>query len=89
MYNGKEKICKFYVAHNSSPVVLGMQDIDKLDLISISYSTKHRQVPEEDMVEAVETIARAQGKQRVASMSCSKVRSRKQKHKTQKILQQY
>ena len=25
MHNGKEKMCKFFVAHNGSPVVLGMQ----------------------------------------------------------------
>ena len=48
MQNGKEKICKFYVVHNGSPAVLGMQDIDNLGLISINYSTKCRQVPEED-----------------------------------------
>ena len=47
-HNGKEKICKFFVMHNGSPAVLGMQDIDKLGLISINYNTEHRQVAEED-----------------------------------------
>ena len=48
MHNGKEKICKFFVAYNGSPAVLCMQDIDKLGLISINYSTKCRQVAKKD-----------------------------------------
>ena len=33
-HNEKEKICKFFVAHNGSLAVLGMQDIDKLGMLS-------------------------------------------------------
>ena len=51
MHNGKEMICKFFVAHNGSPAVLGMQGIDKLGLISINYNTKNRQVTEEDSID--------------------------------------
>ena len=35
-HNDKEKICKFFVAHNGSPAVLGMQDIDRLGMLSIN-----------------------------------------------------
>ena len=38
-HNEKEKICKFVVAQNCSPAVLGIQDIAKLGLISINYDT--------------------------------------------------
>ena len=50
MHNGKERICKIFVAHNGSPAVLGMQDIDKLGIISTNYNTMHRQVAEEDSI---------------------------------------
>ena len=48
MHNGKEKMCKFFVAHNGSPTVLGMQDIDKIGLLSINYNSKNRQMAEKD-----------------------------------------
>ena len=43
-------MCKFFVAHNGSPVVLGMQDIDKIDLQSINYNynSKNRPIAEKD-----------------------------------------
>ena len=49
-YNEKERICKFFVAHNGSMAVLGMLDIDRLGMLSINLNSKNRQVavPEED-----------------------------------------
>ena len=46
-HNEKEKICKFFVAHNGSLAVLGMQDIDRLGMLSINCNSKNRQVEEE------------------------------------------
>ena len=47
-HSEKEKICKFFVAHNGSPAVLGLQDIDRLGMLSINCnSKKNRQVAEE------------------------------------------
>ena len=51
----KEKICKFFVVHIGSPAVLGMQDIDKLGLISINYDTMHGQVVEDDNIDNSES----------------------------------
>ena len=51
IHNKKEKNCKFFVAQNGSPAVLGMQDIDKLGLISVNYNTMHRQVAEDDSID--------------------------------------
>ena len=48
MHNGKEKMCKLFVAHNCSLPVLGMADIDKLGLLSINHNSKYRQMVEED-----------------------------------------
>ena len=42
-----KKICKFLVAHNGSLTVLGMQDIDRLGMLSINRNSKNRQVAEE------------------------------------------
>ena len=61
MHNGKEKICKFFVAHNGSPAVLGMQDIDKLGLISINYNTKHRKVADEDHIDNSKSPSETEG----------------------------
>ena len=41
MHNGK-------VAHNGILPVLGMQDIDRLGLLSINHNSKNRQILEED-----------------------------------------
>ena len=46
-HNDKEKICKFFVAHNGSLAVLGMQDIDRLDMLSTNRNSEKRQVAEE------------------------------------------
>ena len=48
MHNGKERMCKFFVAHNGSLPVLDMQDIDKLGLLSINHKSKNRKMVEED-----------------------------------------
>ena len=48
--NEKEKICKFFVAHKSSPAVLGMEDIDELSIISVNCNTMHRHVAKGDKV---------------------------------------
>ena len=40
-HNEKEKICKFFVAHNGSLAVLGMQDIDRLGMLSINCNSKN------------------------------------------------
>ena len=47
-HNEKEKICKFLVMHNGSMAVLGMQDIDRLGMLSINLNSDNRQVAEED-----------------------------------------
>ena len=47
MHNGKEKMCKFFVAHSGNLPVLGMQDIDKLGLLSINHNSKNRHMVEE------------------------------------------
>ena len=73
-------ICKFLVMHNCSPAVLGLQDIGKLGLISINYSTKHRQVAEEGSRDNSESLRQTEG-----GKHGEKVRSRKQEHKTHKI----
>ena len=41
-HNENEKICKFFVAHNGSLAVLGMQDIDRLGMLSINHNSKTR-----------------------------------------------
>ena len=46
-HNEKGKIYKFFVAHNGSLAVLGMQDIDRLGMLSINRNSKNRQVEEE------------------------------------------
>ena len=74
MHNGKIKMCNFFVAHNASPPVLGMQDIDKLGLLSINHNSKYKEMVEEGN----KTIARVQGKWNVTTMSSLKARSRKQ-----------
>ena len=38
--HNEKKICKFFVAHNGSPAVLGMQDIDRLGMLSINRNSK-------------------------------------------------
>ena len=44
---GRKRCLSFLLAHNGSPAVLGMQDIDKLGLLSINHESKNRQVAEE------------------------------------------
>ena len=39
-HNEKEKICKFFIAHNGSMAVLGMQDINRLGMLSINLNSK-------------------------------------------------
>ena len=51
MYNEKQKICKIFVVQDGSPAVLGMQDIDKLSLISFNCETTHRQVVTDDIID--------------------------------------
>ena len=46
-HNEEQKICKFFVAHNDSLAVLGMQDIDRLGMLTINHNSKNRQVEEE------------------------------------------
>ena len=46
-HNEKEKICKYFVVHNGSSAMLGMQDIDRLGMLSIHHNSKNRQVAEE------------------------------------------
>ena len=46
-HNDKEKICKFFVVHHGSLTVLGIQDIDRLGMLSINRNSKNRQVAEE------------------------------------------
>ena len=60
-HNEKKKIYKFYVAHNGSPAVLGMQDIDRLGMLSINCNSKKRQVAEESNED--------KGKQKATGMS--------------------
>ena len=36
MHNGKEKMYKFFVAHNDKSAVYSMQKIDKLGLLSVN-----------------------------------------------------
>ena len=69
MHNGKEKMCKFFVVHNGSLAVLGMQDIDKLGLLSINYSSKHRQVAEEDNKDNGKSPGQTEGGK--CSLKCS------------------
>ena len=47
MHNGQEKMCKCFVAHNGSLPVLGMQDIDKVGLLSINHKSKNKKMVEE------------------------------------------
>ena len=47
-HNEKEKIYKFFVAHYGSMAVLGMQDIDRLGMLSINLNSKNRQVAEDN-----------------------------------------
>ena len=61
IHNKKEKICKFIVAQNGSPAVLGMQDIDKLALISINYDTMHSQVTEDDSIDNSKSPSQTEG----------------------------
>ena len=46
---------------NGSPAVLGMQDIDKLGLISITYDTAHRQVAEDDNIDYSKSPSQTEG----------------------------
>ena len=61
MHNGKEKMCKFFIAHNGSLAVLGMHDIDKLGLLSINHNSKNRQVAEEDNKDNCENPGQTRG----------------------------
>ena len=61
MHNEKEEICKFFVVQNGTLPVLGMQDIDKLGLISIIYDTTHRQEAEDDTVDNSESTSQTEG----------------------------
>ena len=79
MDNGKQKICKFFVVHNGSPAVLGMQDIDKLGLISVIYSTKCRQVTKEDSRDISESPRQTEGSK------CEQFKGMKQEAETQNI----
>ena len=74
-------MCKFFVVHNGSPAVLGMQDIDKLGLISVNYNTTHRQMVKDDSVDNSESPRATEGE----DVSNSKVTSRKQKYKAHKM----
>ena len=77
MHNGKEKMCKFFVVPNGSPAVLGMQDIDKLGLLSIKYSSKHRQVAEEDNKDNGKSPSQTEGGK------CEQFKGEKQETETQ------
>ena len=70
-----------FVAHDGSTAVLGMQDIDRLGMLSINLKSNNRQVAEEDNM----TIVRVQGKLKATSLNSWNVRSRKQKHKTHRM----
>ena len=66
---------------NGSPAVLGMQDIDKLGLISINYDTMQGQVAEDDNTGNSESPSQTEGDK------CEqfKGKSRKKKHKVHKM----
>ena len=64
-HNDKEKICKFFVAHNGSPAVLGMQDIDRLGMLSIIAIQK----TDKWQRKAMKTKVKVLGKQKVTGIS--------------------
>ena len=80
MHNEKENICKFFVNHIGSLAVLGMQDIDKIGLLSITIQKTGKW-----QKRTIKTIVRAQGKQKVTSLSSSKARDIQQKNKTHRL----
>ena len=77
MNNGKEMMCKFFAEHKGSPAVLGMQDIDMLGLLSINYSSKHRQVAEQDNKDNDKSPSQTEGSK------CEQFKGEKQEAKTQ------
>ena len=46
-HNDKEKMHRFFVVYSGSLAVLGMQDIDRLGMLSINCNSHNRQVAEE------------------------------------------
>ena len=61
-HNDKEKICKFFVVHSGSLAVLGMQDIDRLGMLSINIKIqKNRQVAEESNKDKGESPSQTKG----------------------------
>ena len=77
IHNEKEKICKFFVAQNGSPAVLGMQDIAMLGLISLNYDAAHRQVAEGDSIDNSERQSQTEGDK------CKQFKGKKQEAETQ------
>ena len=73
---GKKGFVSF-VVHNGRPAVLGMQDIDKLRLILINYSTKHRQVAKEDRRDSSKSPRQTEGSK------CEQLKGMKQEAETQ------
>ena len=73
----KKKLCKFFIAQNGSPAVLGMQDIDKLGLISVNYNTTHRQVAEDDNINNSESPHQTEGSK------CEQFKGEKEKEEAQ------
>ena len=79
MHNGKEKMCKFFIAHNGSLAVLGMQDIDKLGLLSINHNSKNRQVAEENNKDNCKNPRQIKGHKH------EQLKGKEQKHKTHRM----
>ena len=78
----KKKIVSFFIAQNGSPAVLGMPDIDRLDLISLNYDTTHRLVAEDDSIDNSDSPIQTES---AANMGRLKAKSRKQKHKANRM----
>ena len=70
-------MCKFLVAQNGSSAVLGMQDIDKLGLISVNYDTMHRQVAEVDSIDNSQSPSQTEGSK------CEQFKGEKQEEEAQ------
>ena len=77
MHNRKERMCTFFVVHNGSLAVLGMQDIDKLGLLSINCRSKHGQVAEKDNKDNGESPSQTEGGK------CEQFKGEKQEAETQ------
>ena len=75
--NEKEKNCKVFVAHNSRSVMLGMQDIDKLSLISVNCNTTHRKVAKGDKVDNSDSTSQTE------SCKCKQFTGEKQETEVQ------